>query len=267
MPSLASPAVLLVILRMLLRENSGEIRHRYARWMDSGWACAHAAGIILISDKRRGNMRGRPGEPFSRFFPPRRWHREDEKGRIRRFGRCSRRKKKYRSREWSRRSEGSEISIGRWAAQRATPEIRCLNAERIDRANWAHAVYFEGMVIEEYFMILARQYRSFRRFMCEFHEWSLKNVCILFVKIKFCRCYHIEISKEFLIPKDNWILNDEYENVWMKMSRILLLIESGWDVEFLIFVLHLWCPKKKEQLYCHRSFDLILYEKRHIERQ
>jgi len=31
----------------------------------------------------------------------------------------------------------------------------------------------------------------------------------------------------------------------MKMSRILLLIESGWDVEFFIFLLHLWCPRKK----------------------
>lgn len=64
-PSLASPAALLVILRMLLRENPSEIRHRYARWAGTGMS-AHEAGIILISGRTKGE---RPGEPFSRFFP------------------------------------------------------------------------------------------------------------------------------------------------------------------------------------------------------
>lgn len=129
-----SPAALLVVLRMLLRENPTTwIRALGGCGMS---LCARGRNNINLWQRTKGKRaRGRPGESFSRLFPPS----SIGVGKIRKgvyddLEDVRDARKNIPPESGSRRSEGSEISIGRYA-QRATPEIRCLDAERIGRAN------------------------------------------------------------------------------------------------------------------------------------
>lgn len=119
--------------------------------------CARGRNNINLRQNEKGMYEDVPASLSLSFSPP---AYQRQKGRIRRFGRCSRRRKEYHSREW--RLQGSEISIGQYVEH---DEIRCPDAERIVRqSQLSTRGYLEDIVIEGYFMTFTRHIEVFGEF-------------------------------------------------------------------------------------------------------